>query len=256
MTLESAPKHSFKLDDFEGPLDLLLFLVKKNEVNIYDIPISDITEQYLDFIHLATQVDLENITEFYQMAATLLYIKSRTLLPLGGDEEEEWEDPRQELVDKLIEYQKFKRLAELLAEQEMQSEWILDRQKKQSLLPFEEKDNFWEKIEVWDLLQTFSKVMKGLSPERLINLYEEVSVNEKIALVYEILEEKEHFLFTDLIVHPDSLIDIVCAFLAILELVKARKVSLFQNKLFDDIQIRRREEDSSDHIGSGEDANA
>lgn len=243
MTVETPPKHSFKLEDFEGPLDLLLFLVKKNEVNIYDIPVSDITEQYLEFLNLATQVDLENITEFYQMAATLLYIKSRTLLPLGDDEEEEWEDPRQELVDKLIEYQKFKRLAELLAEQELQAEWILDRQKKQPLLPFEEKDDFWEKIELWDLLQTFSKVMKGLSPERLINLYEEVSVNEKISLVYEFLEKKDQFLFSELIIHPDSMMDIVCAFLAILELVKSRKISLYQNRLFEDIQIRSREDE-------------
>lgn len=245
MTPAAAPQQTFKVEDFEGPLDLLLFLVKKNEVNIYDIPIAEITEQYLEFLSLATQVDLENVTEFYQLAATLLYIKSRTLLPLGDGDEEEWEDPRQELVDQLIEYQKFKRLAELLAEQELHSEWILERQKKQNLLPFEEKDTFWEKIEVWDLLQTFSKVMKGLSPERLINLYEEVSVNEKIALVYEILSEKENFLFTELIVHPDSLMDVVCAFLAILELVKARKVALYQNKLFEDIQVRRRDEGES-----------
>lgn len=239
--MTAAPeKQNFKLDDFEGPLDLLLFLVRKNEVNIYDIPIAAITEQFLDFLKLATAVDLEEMTEFYQLAATLLYIKSRTLLPAQGGDDEEGEDPRQELVEKLIEYQKFKRLAELMAEQETESEWLWDRKKKQPVLPFEDKDEFWENVEVWDLLQTFSKIMKGLSPERIIDLYEEVSVNEKVALVYELLETQESFLFTDLITRPESLLDIVCAFLALLELVKARAILLEQGRLFGDIRIRAR----------------
>jgi len=242
--MTAAPeKQRFKLDDFEGPLDLLLFLVRKNEVNIYDIPIATITEQYLEFLKLATSVDLEEVTEFYQLAATLLYIKSRTLLPVQAGEEEEGDDPRQELVEKLIEYQKFKRLAELMAEQETESEWIWERKKKQPVLPFDDKDEFWESVEVWDLLQTFSKIMKGLSPERIIDLYEEVSVNEKVALVYELLEARGSFLFTDLITRPDSLLDIVCSFLALLELVKARSILLEQSRLFGDIRVSPRPEE-------------
>jgi len=238
-------KQRFKLDDFEGPLDLLLFLVRKNEVNIYDIPIAAITEQYLEFLKLATAVDLEEITEFYQLAATLLYIKSRTLLPAQGGSEEEGEDPRQELVEKLIEYQKFKRLAELMAEQETESEWIWERKKKHPVLPFDDQDEFWDKIEVWDLLQTFSKIMKGLSPQRIIDLYEEVSVNEKVALVYELLESRGSFLFTDLITRPESLLDVVCAFLALLELVKNRQIVLEQSRLFGDIRISARSEEEA-----------
>lgn len=233
-------KQKFKLDDFEGPLDLLLFLVRKNEVNIYDIPIATITEQYLEVLRLATAIDLEELTEFYQLAATLLYIKSRTLLPSLPGDEDEMDDPRQELVEKLIEYQKFKRLAELMAEQEVESEWIWERKKKQPVLPFEDKDEFWETVEVWDLLQTFSQIMKGLAPERIIDLYEEVSVNEKTALVYEFLEKGSSFLFTDLITRPNSLLDIVCAFLALLELVKARAILLEQSRLFGDIRITAR----------------
>lgn len=237
--MTAAPeKQQFKLDDFEGPLDLLLFLVRKNEVNIYDIPISTITEQYIDFLKLATSVDLDEMTEFYQLAATLLFIKSRTLLPaLEGDDDDE--DPRQELVEKLIEYQKFKRLAELMSEQETESEWIWERKKKHPVLPFDDQDEFWESIEVWDLLQTFSKIMKGLSPERIIDLYEEVSVNEKVALVYELLEAQGSFLFTELITRPDSLLDVVCAFLALLELVKGRQIRLEQSRLFGDIRVTR-----------------
>jgi segregation and condensation protein A len=236
----SAPeKQQFKLDDFEGPLDLLLFLVRKNEVNIYDIPIASITEQYLEMLSLAAAVDLDELTEFYQLAATLLHIKSRTLLPSLEDDEEE--DPRQELVERLIEYQKFKRLAELMAEQENPSEWIWERKKKQPVLPFDANDDFWEKIEVWDLLTTFTRIMKGLSPERVIDLYEEVSVSEKVALVYELLETKESFLFTDLVTRPESMLDVVCAFLAILELVKGRKIVLEQSRLFGDIRVRGRD---------------
>ena len=242
--LAAPEKQKFKLDDFEGPLDLLLFLVRKNEVNIYDIPIAAITEQYLELLKLATSVDLEEITEFYQLSATLLYIKSRTLLPAqSGDDEDE--DPRQELVEKLVEYQKFKRLAELMAEQELESEWIWERKKKQPVLPFDDKDEFWDQIEVWDLLQTFTKIMKGLTPQRLFDLYEEVSVNEKIALVYELLETKNSFLFTDLITRPDSLLDVVCAFLALLELVKGRQVILEQSRLFGDIRISARPEEAA-----------
>ena len=108
----TAPnKQHFHLGDFEGPLDLLLFLIKRSEINIYDIPIAQITEQYLQYIEYATRIDLENITEFYVMAATLLYIKSRMLLPVEFNMEDELEDPRRELVDRLIEYQKFKKLA-------------------------------------------------------------------------------------------------------------------------------------------------
>lgn len=231
-------KQNFKLEDFEGPLDLLLFLVKKNEVNIYDIPISLITEQFLGFLNLSTHVNLDHATEFYQMAATLLYIKSRTLLPIETDFDEELEDPRQELVEKLIEYQKYKRLADLMAVNESAGDWIYERKKRQVLLPFDQTDDLFEKLEVWDLLKTFSNLMKSLSPERIIDLYEEVSINEKISLINELLENKDFILFTDIITRPDSILDLVCSFLAILEMVKAKKIAIFQNRLFGDIQIR------------------
>ncbi|MFQ3619911.1 MAG: segregation/condensation protein A [Spirochaetales bacterium] len=226
----------FQIGEFEGPLDLLLFLIKKNEINIYDIPISQITEQYLAYLQYAERVDLENITEFYLMAATLLYIKSRMLLPIEVDFGEEYEDPRKELVEKLIEYQKIKKLAELISQQGSEAEWIIER--KNRTLPFLEED-LWKQISIWDLFKTFSSIVQSLSKEHVIDLYEEVSVNEKIALVYELLENKNEFLFTDLIVKPGSILDIVCAFLAILELAKLRKIRVLQNKMFGDIRITR-----------------
>lgn len=243
---------TFQLDQFEGPLDLLLFLIKKNEVNIYDIPIASITEQYLEFLKYATAVNLENITEFYLLAATLLYIKSRMLLPVEVDFSDEIEDPREELVAKLIDYQKYKKLSELMTEQEKSTEWVIERKKKQRLLPFDNEEDLWEEVDVWELLQSFASVMGSLTQEAIVNLYEEVTVNEKITLIQELLEEKGEFSFTDILINPESIMEIVCAFLAVLESVKIRLIMVFQNRLFGDIMIKARKpeqervEDESD----------
>ncbi|GHU98843.1 segregation and condensation protein A [Spirochaetia bacterium] len=227
----------FRVNEFEGPLDLLLFLIKKNEVNIYDIPIAQITEQYLAYLSYATELDLEDLTEFHSLAASLLYIKSRMLLPVEVNLDDDIEDPRQELVEKLIEYQKFKKLSELMEEKEKEAEWVVERKKLQRPLPFTEEE-LWEKVDIWDLLKTFSSIMKNLSDERIIDLYEEVSVNEKITLLTELLETRGECNFTDLVVRNGSVLDIICAFLAILEAVKVRMISIFQNRMFGDILIR------------------
>lgn len=231
----------FRLKDFEGPLDLLLFLIKKNEVNIYDIPVASITEQYLEYLDFSDSIDLENLTEFYAMAATLLYIKSRMLLPVEIDLDDEIEDPRKELVDQLIEYQKIKKLSDLMEQKELEAEWVIERKKIQRLLPFEEDEGLWEKIDVWDLLTNFSSLMKNFSSERIIDLYEEVSINEKITLINELLESKGSFYFTDLLQKRHSTMDVVCSFWAILEAVKMRIISIYQHRLFGDIQIRSHE---------------
>ena len=229
----------FRLGEFEGPLDLLLFLIKKSEINIYDIPISQITEQYLEYLEYASSINLDNITEFYLMAATLLYIKSRMLLPVEIDFDDEIDDPRKELVERLIEYQKYKKITELMTEKESESEWRIERRKKQRILQFPDDDELWTQIDVWDLLKTFSSLIASISSERIIDLYEEVSVNEKISLINELLDDKEEFLFTELITKQNSMMDIICAFLAILESVKARRICIFQNKMFGDIRIKK-----------------
>ena len=238
-----SEKQNFHLGQFDGPLDLLLFLIRKSEVNIYDIPIASITEQYLSFLGFATKVDLDTMTEFYLMAATLLYIKSKMLLPVELSLDDEFEDPRKELVDKLIEYQRIRKLSDLMAEREGEVEWIIERTRSQRILPFSD-EGIWEQVSVWDLLQTFSSLLSNLSSERIIDLYEEVSVNEKITLIAEILEEQEEFMFTDL-VKKRTLLEIVCSFWAVLELVKERKIVVLQNRLFGDIRIRARREDSA-----------
>ena len=228
-----------RLEQFEGPLDLLLFLIRRSEINIYDIPIHEITDQYLQALEYATRVDLENITEFHGLAATLLLIKSRMLLPTQFDDDDDYEDPRQELVDQLIEYQKFKRLTLLMSEQEKAAEWVIEPRRKQRAFDFVDDDELWQQLDVWDLLQTFSGVMSRLTPERIIDLYEEVSINEKLSLIHELLDDRGEFLFADLVVRPDSIMDVVCAFLAVLEAVKSLKIGIYQNRLFGDIRIRR-----------------
>jgi len=227
----------FKLSEFEGPLDLLLFMIRKNEINIYDIPIAQITEQYLEYLRHSDVLDLEDLTGFHAMAATLLYIKSRTLLPVEMDEDDDMADPRQELVQKLIEYQKYKKLSQLMEEKEKEAEWVIQRRRLQHTLPFT-GDDMWEKVDIWDLLKTFSALMRNLPGERIFDMFEEVTVNEKITLLSELLENRGECSFSDLIVRSHSPMDIICAFLALLEAVKIRMIVIFQNRMFGDILIR------------------
>lgn len=229
----------FYLNDFEGPLDLLLFLIKKNDINIYDIPISEITKQYLQWLTYAEGRNLENLTEFYLMASTLLYIKSKMLLPVEVNLEDEIEDPRKELVEKLIEYQRIKKLTDLMEEREKESQWVIERIKKQRTLPFEETEDMWEQLDVWDLVCSFQKLITNFSAGAIYDIYEEVSINEKITLIDELLEKQEVISFSDLIIAKSSLMEIICSFLAILDSVKLKKILIFQNKFFGDIQIRK-----------------
>jgi segregation and condensation protein A len=180
-------------------------------------------------------MDLEDLTAFHAMAAYLLYIKSRTLLPMEMDLGDE-EDPRSELVERLIEYQKYKKLSQLIEDKEKENEWVIERKRLQHNLPFTDED-MWEKIEIWDLVRTFSSLTSNMSAERVIDLYEEVSINEKTTLLFERLENYGECRFTELIVRPGSL-DVVCAFLAILEAAKIRLIVLYQNRLFGDILIK------------------
>lgn len=232
-----ASGRNFKLSQFEGPLDLLLFLIKKNEINIYDIPIAEITEQYIAYLASVQELDLEEVSEFHAMASTLLLIKSRMLLPVELDLDDDEEDPRQELVEKLIEYQKYKKLSELMEEKEREAEWFVERKRLERPLPFMDDDQ-WEKADVWVLLKTFSSLMANLTGERIMNLYEEVTINEKTTLLMEILEKKGECRFTDLVIRNGSVLDIICAFLALLDAVKNRMVLVLQHRMFGDILIR------------------
>ena len=243
--LKENKKRSYVAGQFEGPPDLLLYLVKESEINIYDIPIAEITEQYLDYLDYAVQTDLSDLSEFYKWAAKLLEIKSRMLLPVEIEyEDDEMEDPRLELVEKLIEYQKFKKLTELMEQKEETSEWSFERNKIQRVLPFEEGENQWEQVDTWELLQQMQKLFKNMvsqySDSTILDMYEEISVNEKITLMNELFEKKNECLFTDLITREGNEMDIICAFMAILEAVKFKMITIMQNKLYGNIKICKR----------------
>jgi segregation and condensation protein A len=229
--------HSFRLNDFEGPLDLLLRLIHKNEVSVFDFPIAGITEQYLDYLREAEAMDLDEVTEFHAMAATLLLIKSRALLPVEIEDDGDFLDLRQELVDQLIEYQKFKKLSELMEEQESDAEWALERRKLQRNLPFNDEEQ-WEKIDVWSLLKTFTVLVRNVGREQVINLFEEITVNEKTTLLLELLEKNGECRLTDLVTRDHSVMDIVCSLHAILEAVKIKMIVILQHRMFGDIVIR------------------
>lgn len=240
-------KRKFSAGEFEGPLDLLWFLIHKSEINIYDIPIAEITEQYLEYLDYAVQTDLGDLSEFYRWAAMLLNMKSRMLLPVEVNyDDEDVEDPRQELVDKLIEYQKFKKLSELMEKQEDTSEWNFERSRIQRVLPFEDRESDWEEIDTWDLLQQMQKMFKSMmrdySNDTILNMYEEISVNEKITLMNEFFEKGKECMFSDLITREGNEMDIICAFMAVLEAVKFKMIKILQNKVFGDIKLIKRED--------------
>lgn len=200
-----SEQKKFVAGPFEGPLDLLWSLIRENKINIYDIPIAEITEQFQNYLDYAVEVDLQDLTEFYLWAAKLVCIKSRMLLPVevSYDDDESMEDPRQELVEQLIEYQRFKKLSALMEEQEEQSEWSFERKKIERILPFEEDASQWEKMDTWGLLQDMQKIFRNLTnlnpDERILTPPEDITPNEKIALMNELLERKGECMFTELI---------------------------------------------------------
>ena len=232
---------TFHTTIFDGPLDLLLFLIQKSEVNIYDIPISEITDQFLGYLANAKDLELGNLTSFYKMAADLLYIKSRMLLPVDIEFDEEYEDPRHELVEQLLEYQKFRKYTELLTSSGSNAELYIKRKQTQFILPFGDEELF-QSVTLQDLLKTFSRLMTSITPNKVFNVYESVTVNEKIALMHELFETREYITIADIIIHPDQPLHIICSFMAILESCKFNMILIEQRNAFQEIVMRRRPE--------------
>ncbi|WP_320130882.1 segregation/condensation protein A [uncultured Sphaerochaeta sp.] len=232
---------NFHTNSFDGPLDLLLFLIQKSEINIYDIPISQITDQFLDYLNTAKNLELGDLTGFYKMAADLLYIKSRMLLPVDIDFDEEYEDPRQELVEQLLEYQKFRKYTELLTSAGGSGELYVSRKPTQFILPFGDEELF-SNVTLQDLLRTFSRLMTTITPNKIFNVYESVTVNEKIALMNELFETREYITIMDIIIHPEQPLHIICSFMAILESCKFKMILIEQQEPFGEIVMQRRPE--------------
>jgi segregation and condensation protein A len=238
--------YKVRLDVFEGPLDLLLYLVRKDEVDIYDISIERITKQYLEYLEAMESIDVEIGGEFIVMAANLLYIKSRTLLPVDlqgpADEEGEEEDPRWELIRQLIEYKKFKEAAGDLRDREELGTKLFGRTPS-APPPDGGATLLAGEVGALDLISAFQRVLDRLEKrkgaEREIEA-DRFTVSEKIEYVLKILPENEPLKFEELFAGQTTRGELVATFLALLELVRLRHVHVEQDGAFGDILLRRR----------------
>ena len=219
-----------KLEIFEGPLDLLLHLIKKNELSITDIPIATITEQYLSTLELMQGLNLDVAGEFLVMAATLIHIKSRMLLPPGEDEDEEEEegDPREELIRRLLEYQQFKEAAEELERRELLSRDVFVRR---SEAPEEAETVGFESLSLFDLLSALRHVLERFPEERIHEVtLDTISVREKMSFLLDELRRRGKVIFQSLFETATSRLEVVVTFLAMLELVKIRAIRVWQEE--------------------------
>lgn len=248
----------YKLEAFEGPLDLLLHLIDKAEIDIHEVSISEITVQYMEYLDAMKELELDITSEFLVMAATLLAIKSKQLLPkppVFDDHFEDWEDdgldPRDELIQKLVEYRKFKQIAEQLRDKEVERSLVFSRE-PEDLTPYqkEEKINPVEGLYLSDLITAFQKALKRAARRNVVATVQrdEISVKDRIRDIVEVLKQYETVRFSKLIRENMVRHEIVVTFLAILELMKMKHIRCFQHSLFDDIVIHWRGELDEDGL--------
>lgn len=233
--------YKVKLDVFEGPLDLLLYLIKKDEVDIYDISLERITQQYCEFMDAFKVLDLELAGEFIVMAANLIYLKSRSLLPASvqpPEEETEEEDPRWELVRQLLEYKKFKDAAAHLQQRELQQEkYFLRTPDHPEVVAAAERP--LGDVSVFDLINAFNQVIKRVDrKEDLREIFEErFTVSDKIDLIMKMVSSGIHLKFTELFSGMAARTEIVVTFLALLELIRLKQVRAAQEEQFGEITL-------------------
>jgi segregation and condensation protein A len=234
---ESGPK--IRLDAFEGPLDLLLHLIKREEVDIWNIPIARITEQYLSYLAMMRDLNINLAGEWLVMAATLIYIKSRMLLPpdpVSAQQDESNEDPRSELVYQLLEHQKFKNAAQMLHSREEVENAVWHKPPEDVL----EDDEEVISVTLFDLVKAFQEILLRFESRHAVELdQEEVSMEQALLEIRQALLVREKMLFSALFLHARSKRHLIALFLALLELTRLREVWVYQKKVFDEIQITR-----------------
>jgi segregation and condensation protein A len=257
---ESSPEaYSVKLDSFEGPLDLLIHLIKKNEVNIYDIPIALITQQYLEYVEMLQELNLDTAGEFLVMAATLIHIKSKMLLPRPDttSEGEPEEDPREALVRRLLEHQKFKAAAELLHERALLrgAQWIRPDGRIAEIAGDEYAYEPEIEVDLFSLLAAFRGVLERVKNRPTLVLPpEEVPLELRIEQLLAVLSETEACGFEDLFARDDSRGAMITTFLALLEMIRLKLIRVFQTSAFGPIRVykRARPADAPHPIGDPE----
>jgi len=224
-----------KLELFEGPLDLLLHLIKINEVEISDIPIATITDQYLEYIDLMRALDINVAGDFLVMASTLMHIKSKMLLPKQEDDLVEIEDPREEIVRSLTEYMQIKDAANELASRDI---LYRDVFKRGIEIKRGEEDIATTNITLYDLMDAFKKVIRKKHPGIALRFTAESwSIKKKMIEIIRILKEKQNLLLGDLFSTMESVSEMIATFLALLELIRTGFVNVFQGKESSDIML-------------------
>ncbi|GMT42153.1 MAG: segregation and condensation protein A [bacterium] len=230
--------YKVKLEVFEGPLDLLLHLIKGEEINIYDIPIAKITGQYFEYLDMMKELNLDIAGDFLVMAATLTYIKSAMLLPKPEMlDDDEGEDPREELVRRLIEYRKYKNAATSLRSRE---EDMSNSFSRNFISEWDENDaDYLKEISVFQLLGAFGKLLAKTNVPQLYEVtLEDISVTEKMNVIMEKLSKTPRIYFEDLFDVSHNRMDLVGTFLAILELMKQQLLRVYQEKQFGKIWVQ------------------
>jgi segregation and condensation protein A len=251
--LSQIEGYKVNLDVFEGPLDLLLYLIKKEEVDIYEVSLEHITKQYLDYLDAFEILNIEIAGEFLVMAATLLYIKSRTLLPQSQqmpEEETEEDDPRWELIRQLIEYKKFKEAALHLRDQEEYQTTIFSRPPTihETLMnPLPQEKLFLNEVSIFDLIDAFQKALNRLAQEEhLGEIYDETfTVTDRIQYLTRALNHGVRLKFEELFSTTSTRSELVVTFLAMLELIRMKYLSVLQETQCGVIWIERRREFSN-----------
>jgi segregation and condensation protein A len=232
---------TIRLDAFEGPLDLLLHMIKTEEIDIWDIPIAHITEQYLGYLQIMKDLNINVAGEWLMMAANLIYIKSRMLVPQEKASEipPEEEDPRTELVYQLLEHQKFKNAAEMLYTREEVENAIWNKPPSDVL----EDGNDVVAVSLFDLLRAFNEVVKRFESQRVLEVdQEEITIEQKIADIRTLFLVHDKLLFSSFFTTAHSKRHMIVIFLALLELVRVHEVYLLQKKAFEEIQICKAKE--------------
>lgn len=238
--------YEVKLDAFEGPMDLLMHLIEKNKIDIYDIPIAEITEQYLEYLEGFKEFNIEIATEFLLMAATLLQVKSRILLPKykapNEDVEEDGVDPRQELVDRLLEYRRFKEVCEVLDQMASDHAKFFFRQPQKIFSQYQPL----EKLDIQLLVNVFHTILEANIDDTALVSREEFSIQDKMMDITLLLHKnKNGILFTDTFTRAGTKAEIIATFLALLELIKLKRVTIQQDFSFSPIYIQKKEREAN-----------
>jgi len=246
--------YKIKLEIFEGPLDLLLYLVKKDHLNIYDIPIAKVTEQYVQYINLMQMLDLNIAGEFLVMAATLLQIKSKMLLPAEeGVSAQEEEDPREELVKRLLEYEKFKEIAEDLRQKETDMREVFKRPKPEIKEEVPRDQGVYFEASIFDLINAFSQALKDVPKEVFYEVVKDkFTVEEATHQILHLLLVEPNVKLSGLFAKARNKLEIIVTFLAVLELIRMKEIIARQNELFQEIEIIRNKENIIPYEHRGE----